>query len=700
MKKAIHYFLTILAISIFGMTSYAQGLRYNSIQYQIQSANDTTYKVRFRVEQIWGAGSAYFASYSVGDTVPVTAFNFGDNDGGTFSLVWEETLPNGDYRGYAEGEHDYDINLLGYNAEIPIGFVRDGNLKNNASGLFRARLKVISSVIKDGYQSPTINVGVPVNIYADPLIAIEDSIDLTTKVLADDDAGNLTYSLPGPGETFLSGTLNGLPDFEEYSINPNNGYLRYKLAAGMPAGLYATQVKVTDELGGEGLVDFIIEVCTEPIVSDFIPNTPAEGFVFTTQPGNPVEFRVRAASTNGSTVSFNAVGIPAGATYTIDTVGTITSSTFKWTPDTADIGLRSLSFNIGCGGTSRNVLIKVLRDVPEVNLIALDSCSDDPAIRPYKISTDAGTPTAFDYAFINVNGDTLASGKGLSNPNGFAFLTDANPGGVAIQLSWLDGSGLNQASTIWNGGSCSCDASDDSVAVVDVSSGQACGSIPLTYYDGVSAPIELSATVTAGLNPPYTYLWSTGEISQNIFVTPAQNETYTVTITDAYGCTAEATAEVIYCDARAYKKNGDVDDKKVTICHYPPGNPGNVQTITISINALCTHIVQHGDQIGDCNCGTSNKTSNAIDYTEVTALNVFPNPSAGNFNIEYNLPEAGDVSIVMTDLTGRTVYQEAFDGAAGLYEHTLNLQGNAPGVYLLKVTLNADEYTVKLNIVE
>ncbi len=37
----------------------------------------------------------------------------------------------------------------------------------------------------------------------------------------------------------------------------------------------------------------------------------------------------------------------------------------------------------------------------------------------------------------------------------------------------------------------------------------------------------------------------------------------------------------------------------VTICHLPPGNPSNVQTITISVNALPAHLA-HGDAIGQC----------------------------------------------------------------------------------------------------
>jgi hypothetical protein len=38
---------------------------------------------------------------------------------------------------------------------------------------------------------------------------------------------------------------------------------------------------------------------------------------------------------------------------------------------------------------------------------------------------------------------------------------------------------------------------------------------------------------------------------------------------------------------------------KVTICHIPPGNPGNAHSITISVNALPAHMA-HGDSMGAC----------------------------------------------------------------------------------------------------
>ncbi len=44
---------------------------------------------------------------------------------------------------------------------------------------------------------------------------------------------------------------------------------------------------------------------------------------------------------------------------------------------------------------------------------------------------------------------------------------------------------------------------------------------------------------------------------------------------------------------------------KVTICHLPPGNPSNVQLITVGAPAVPAHVRLHGDAVcatGDSNC--------------------------------------------------------------------------------------------------
>src|SRR5438445_7447323 len=48
---------------------------------------------------------------------------------------------------------------------------------------------------------------------------------------------------------------------------------------------------------------------------------------------------------------------------------------------------------------------------------------------------------------------------------------------------------------------------------------------------------------------------------------------------------------------------GANDPKKVTICHVPPGNHNNPQTITIGSSAVSAHMRNHsGDCLGPCPC--------------------------------------------------------------------------------------------------
>lgn len=42
------------------------------------------------------------------------------------------------------------------------------------------------------------------------------------------------------------------------------------------------------------------------------------------------------------------------------------------------------------------------------------------------------------------------------------------------------------------------------------------------------------------------------------------------------------------------------DDGPVTICHYPPGNNANGQTITVGAASVAAHMAQHGDTMGPC----------------------------------------------------------------------------------------------------
>jgi len=67
------------------------------------------------------------------------------------------------------------------------------------------------------------------------------------------------------------------------------------------------------------------------------------------------------------------------------------------------------------------------------------------------------------------------------------------------------------------------------------------------YYPENVAQITTNAS---GGTAPYTYLWSTGETTSSIVVAPTATTTYTVTITDAVGCSAVGTHTVTVIDVR------------------------------------------------------------------------------------------------------------------------------------------------------
>ena len=53
---------------------------------------------------------------------------------------------------------------------------------------------------------------------------------------------------------------------------------------------------------------------------------------------------------------------------------------------------------------------------------------------------------------------------------------------------------------------------------------------------------------------------------------------------------------------------------KVTICHLPPGNPGNAQTLDVNTSAVNAHLA-HGDRIGECSsCDPTVYTNRKIEY--------------------------------------------------------------------------------------
>jgi hypothetical protein len=71
--------------------------------------------------------------------------------------------------------------------------------------------------------------------------------------------------------------------------------------------------------------------------------------------------------------------------------------------------------------------------------------------------------------------------------------------------------------------------------------------------------------------------------------------------------------------------------------------------------------------------------------TEITLSNVYPNPAQKELNLVITSPSAEKVTIVVTDLTGKVIMQQAAQLVIGDNQQQLQVQSLASGAYIIKV---------------
>jgi hypothetical protein len=75
---------------------------------------------------------------------------------------------------------------------------------------------------------------------------------------------------------------------------------------------------------------------------------------------------------------------------------------------------------------------------------------------------------------------------------------------------------------------------------------------------------------------------------------------------------------------------------------------------------------------------------------------VYPNPTSGDLTIDFEASEAGPMSVVITDVTGRIVLSQNYEVAAGINNIPVSLSGNTTGVYLMEIKQGTQKQTVKV----
>ena len=180
----------------------------------------------------------------------------------------------------------------------------------------------------------------------------------------------------------------------------------------------------------------------------------------------------------------------------------------------------------------------------------------------------------------------------------------------------------------------------------------------------------LTPAITGGV-APYTYAWTSNDPGVNgaatSSVTPCNTQevtrTYTVVVTGANGCQASATVNLTFININCSNNSNSV---KVKVCHVPPGNPGNCNTICVSINAVQT-LLNNGSYLGECLplCAlppASYTTRNIQDYViknvvrpvaeKTLEVKISPNPTENVFRIQVNSSSNEPITLRILDMNG------------------------------------------------
>jgi PKD repeat protein len=231
------------------------------------------------------------------------------------------------------------------------------------------------------------------------------------------------------------------------------------------------------------------------------------------------------------------------------------------------------------------------------------------------------------------------------------------------------------------------------------------GSSNLLVNLGSSASIcgPTGTTVLDAGNPGSVFLWSTGATTQQVTVNAVG--TYSVTVTDALGCTA--TDNITVNQQQAVTAGFQYNPTSGTLFapvqftdqsnggangwtwYFGDGLTSTAQNPTHTYQAFGTYNVMLIVTNGTCRDTLMqtievNGFVNIDDQDFAQSMQIWPNPSAGLFHLAIAFAKPKGLSWEVCDLSGKVLLSEQV-GAASLVERDIDLSGMAQGMYILRL---------------
>jgi len=302
-----------------------------------------------------------------------------------------------------------------------------------------------------------------------------------------------------------------------------------------------------------------------------------------------------------------------------------------------------------------------------------DYCDD--RIRLTRNNYD-GTFTTYDLGAVAGNGSFVTFGEDYRGELYVAFNTSTPFNNPIIEIKKIGATGCLPTAAI--------------ISLED--------SINLCYGDAYP-------TLSAIYHPENTYQWLkdgvaiSGATSANLATT--EDGVYTVQVTNPGACSNTSTAVNVISNLLPAVSFSGLDtticelDAALTLVGVPAGGTftgtginGNVFDPAVATAGLYD-ISYTYTNAGGCDTTVIQTIEVTIctgigAKTNVSAINLFPNPNEGNFTLEFNANVNSTLNITITDVTGKIVHAENASSVRGLNRVNLNVSNLQKGFYLLK----------------
>ncbi|GAB3194535.1 hypothetical protein GCM10027293_03000 [Pontibacter aydingkolensis] len=243
--------------------------------------------------------------------------------------------------------------------------------------------------------------------------------------------------------------------------------------------------------------------------------------------------------------------------------------------------------------------------------------------------------------------------------------------------------------TVTGTGNCSVTSAATTVTVNELPTAAITADGPTTFCQGGS--VTLAATEGT------SYLWSNGATTRSITVTGSGS--YTVTVTNAKGCSATSQATVVQAN-EIPTKPAIVHNGHLLASSAVSGNQwylngvaisgATSQTLTVTKSGNYSVIVISASQCVSVMSDevTVNITALAKESEAVNGVQVYPNPNTGRFTIGFTVNKTEKVKLVLVNSIGKVLYENTQSRVAGTHEEQVSLHNLPTGVYILQIHTN------------